>query len=98
MDSVELLLIHEPYKGSRRYVPALEEAHGDGGGKPIGISNFNATRYADFIRTCTVPPAVNQVEAHVFFQQTWMQAIMQEHDTGMQAWSPLAAVKNVFFC
>lgn len=97
LDYVDLLLIHEPYEEAESMYRALEEAHGGGRVKSIGISNFNAARYADFILTCNVPPVVNQVEAHVFFQQSAMQAVMQEHGTHMQAWSPLAAGKNDFF-
>lgn len=97
LDYIDLLLIHEPYEEAEDMYRALEEAHEDRRVKSIGISNFNAARYADFIRTCTVPPAVNQVEPHVFFQQTSLQTTMQEYGTCMQAWSPLAAGKNDFF-
>ncbi len=43
--------------------PALEEAYRDGRLGAIGVSNFNAARHAAFLRSCTVIPAVNQVEA-----------------------------------
>lgn len=97
LEYIDLLLIHEPYAEAEDMYRAMEEAHGDGRVKAIGISNFNAARYADFVHACNVIPAVNQVEAHIFFQQTAMQSTMQRRGTCMQAWSPLAAGKNDFF-
>ena len=91
LEYIDLLLIHEPYAEAEDMYRAMEEAHGDGRVKAIGISNFNAARYADFVHACNVIPAVNQVEAHIFFQQTAMQSTMQRRGTCMQAWSPLAA-------
>ena len=96
LEYIDLLLIHEPYAEAEDMYRAMEEAHGDGRVKAIGISNFNAARYADFVHACNVIPAVNQVEAHIFFQQTAMQSTMQRRGTCMQAWSPLAAGKNDF--
>lgn len=77
--------------------PALEEAYQDGRLRAIGVSNFNAARYEAFLRSCTVIPAVNQVETHVFFQQSGLLEGLRAHGTHMQAWSPLAAGKNDFF-
>ena len=42
-------------------------------------------------------PAVNQVEAHIFFQQRELLEEMKKRGTHMQAWSPFAAGKNDFF-
>ena len=77
--------------------PALEEAYRAGRLRAIGVSNFNAPRYEKFLRACTVIPAVNQVEAHVFFQQKGLLEEMKKHGTHMQAWSPFAAGKNDIF-
>lgn len=97
LEYVDLLLIHEPYREAQDMYRALEEAYGDGRVRAIGVSNFSAARYAAFIRSCNVIPAVNQVEAHVFFQQKALQEAMTEHGTHMQAWSPFAAGKSRFF-
>ena len=56
-----------------------------------------ASRCEAFLRACTVIPAVNQVEAHIFFQQRGLLEEMKKHGTHMQAWSPFAAGKNDFF-
>lgn len=97
LDFIDLLLIHEPYREAEEMYPALEEAYRAGRLKAIGVSNFNASRCEAFLRACTVIPAVNQVEAHIFFQQRGLLEEMKKHGTHMQAWSPFAAGKNDFF-
>ncbi len=97
LDFIDLLLIHEPYREAEEMYPALEEAYRDGRLGAIGVSNFNAARHAAFLRSCTVIPAVNQVEAHVFFQQRELLEDMKAYGTHMQAWSPFAAGKNDLF-
>ena len=97
LDYIDLLLIHEPYREAEEMYPALEEAYRAGRLRAIGVSNFNAPRYEKFLRACTVIPAVNQVEAHVFFQQKGLLEEMKKHGTHMQAWSPFAAGKNDIF-
>lgn len=94
---IDLLLIHEPYSESGEMYRAMQEAYKDGKIKAIGISNFNEKRYRNFIRSCEVIPAVNQVEAHVFFQQEQLKKVMVESGTHMEAWSPFAAGKNNIF-
>ena len=97
LDFIDLLLIHEPYREAEEMYSALEEACRAGRLRAIGVSNFNASRYEAFLRACTVIPAVNQVEAHIFFQQRELLEEMKKRGTHMQAWSPFAAGKNAFF-
>lgn len=91
MDYIDLLLIHEPYRTSGEIYRAMREAYQEGKVKAIGVSNFNRGFYLNFIRSCEIIPAVNQVEAHAFFQQEELRNCMTAHNTVMQAWSPLAA-------
>ena len=44
-----------------------------------------------------IVPAVNQVETHVFDQQTEAQKYMEEFGTRIMAWGPLAEGRNNFF-
>ena len=97
LDYIDLLLSHEPFREAEEMYPARDEAYRAGRLRAIGVSNFNAPRYEKFLRTCTVIPAVNQVEAHVFFQQKGLLEEMKKHGTHMQAWSPFAAGKNDIF-
>ena len=68
---IDLLLIHQPfgdYYGSYR---AMEEAWRAGTVRAIGVSNLYPDRYLDLTHFAEIPPAVNQVEMHVFQQQIW---------------------------
>ena len=46
---------------------ALCEAYRAGTVRAVGISNFNEREYRAFCRSCGIIPAVNQVEAHVYY-------------------------------
>lgn len=96
-DYIDLLLIHEPYAQSLEMYQAFKEAYHDGKVKAIGVSNFNAKLYGEFIRSCEVIPAVNQVESHVYFPQLELKRKMAEHGTQMQAWAPFTeGRRNIF--
>lgn len=97
VDYLDLLLIHEPYSNSSEMYKALEEYYRAGKVRAIGVSNFHDSNYRKLIKSCQIMPMVNQVEAHVFFQQTNLQRSMQDYGTIMQAWSPLAAGKKSIF-
>lgn len=94
---IDLLLIHEPYRESGEMYCAMREAYEDGKIRAIGISNFNESQYLKFLDTCGMIPAVNQVEAHVFYQQEKLHKLLKGHGTHMEAWSPFAAGKNRIF-
>ncbi len=91
MDYLDLMLIHEPYAQAEEMYQALEEAFQAGTVRSIGVSNFSVARFTKFLAGCSVHPAVNQVEAHVFYQQGDLFRLLAEQGTHMQAWSPLTA-------
>lgn len=64
-DYVDLFLIHEPYDESRLMYRAMKEAREAGKIKAVGISNFNGRRYSDFVKSCGLIPAVNQVVSFI---------------------------------
>lgn len=96
LDYVDLLLIHEPYAEAPEMFRAMYEARSAGKVRAIGVSNFNVPQYLDFARACEVP-AVNQIEAHVLYQQRDARRVMERHGTRVQAWSPFAAGRSFFF-
>lgn len=97
LDYIDLLLLHEPYVQGPQMYKALEEAYKEGKIKAIGISNYDEKWYQNFIKDCSIIPAVNQVEAHINFQKWELQEILEKHGTLMQAWSPLAqGIGNIF--
>ena len=97
LDYLDLMLIHEPYREAGEMYKALEEAYNQGVIKAIGVSNFNPDFYFNFMKGCRIIPAVNQVEAHVFYQRSEFKNRLLQSGTVMEAWSPFAAGKKDIF-
>ena len=96
-DYIDLLLIHEPYDASLEMYRALCEAYRAGTVRAVGISNFNEREYRAFCRSCGIIPAVNQVEAHVYYPREPLRRALVENGTVMQAWSPFTEGKRRIF-
>ncbi len=96
-DYIDLLLIHEPYSSSLEMYEAMKEAYEDGKIRALGISNFSAARYLNFIQSCGVIPAINQVEAHAFYQQKAFAGRTRTTRHAHGSMEPFAAGKNHFF-
>lgn len=96
-DYIDLMLLHQPFCDRYGAYRALEEAYKAGKLRAIGVSNFYPDHFIDFASNVEIVPAVNQVEAHVFDQQTKAQEYMKEYGTQMMAWAPLAEGRNNFF-
>lgn len=94
VDYVDLFLLHEPYTQGPEMYRALEEVYRSGKVRVIGISNYDEKWYKRFLNQCEIVPAVNQLEAHVYFQKWDFQKNMQAQGTAMQAWSPLTQQIN----
>ncbi|WP_225362953.1 aldo/keto reductase [Apilactobacillus quenuiae] len=96
-DYLDLVILHQPlndYYGAYR---ALEKLYDEQKIRAIGISNFNTVQYADLVMNMKVVPAINQVETHVFNQETGLREYMDKHNTHIESWAPLAEGKNNFF-
>ena len=65
--------------------------------RSIGVANFMEDNYLRLIENCQVIPTVNQIETHVYRQQTKMHQLLLEHGTWHESWSPLACGQNGFF-
>ena len=97
VSEVDLMLLHMPYEERDEMYRAMEEAYQAGKVRAIGVCNFRAERYLEFLKKCQVVPAVNQFETHVFQQNTELQKLLEEKGTYLMAWSPLAkGRKDVF--
>lgn len=96
-DYLDLMLIHQPFGDFYGTYRALEAALKAGKCRAIGVSNFFADRMVDLCQFVEVKPHVNQVETHVFQQQTALRPILAESGTQLQAWGPLAEGKNGLF-
>lgn len=96
-DYIDLMLLHQPFCNRYGAYRALEDAYKEGKLRAIGVSNFYPDHFIDLASNVEIVPAVNQVETHVFDQQTKAQEYMKEYGTHMMAWAPLAEGRNNFF-
>ena len=96
-DYIDLLLIHQPFNDYYGTWRAMEEAYKAGKLRAIGVSNFYPDRLIDLCRFVEVPPAVNQVETHVFQQQAKAHEIMQKYGVQHESWGPFAEGRKDFF-
>ena len=96
-DYIDLLLIHQPFGDYYGTYRAMEEAYKAGKLRAIGVSNFYPDRLIDLCQFVEVPPAVNQVETHVFQQQAKAHEIMQKYGIQHESWGPFAEGRKDFF-
>lgn len=90
-DYVDLLLLHFPVTETRR--PAwrrMEQLAQSGHTKAIGVSNYTVRHLEELLRECSIKPAVNQVELHIYLQQPELLEFCRSHDIVVEAYSPLA--------
>ena len=97
LDYLDLFLIHQPYGDVHGAWRAMEELHRAGRVRAIGISNFHPDRVMDLIVHNEIVPAVNQIEAHPFCQQTETQKFLAENKVQIESWGPFAEGRNGMF-
>ncbi|KAJ9245773.1 hypothetical protein DTO169E5_492 [Paecilomyces variotii] len=68
---------------------ALEKLVKAGKIRSIGISNFTIAETEKLLKTATIPPAVNQIEAHPYLQQPELLKWHKEKNILVVAYSPL---------
>jgi 2,5-diketo-D-gluconate reductase A len=95
LDKTNLFLIHWPlptqYDGD--YVStwkAMAELVTEGLTTSVGVSNFNADHLERIVGETGVLPAVNQVEAHPYFNNDAVREASLGHGIKVEAWSPIA--------
>ncbi len=94
-DYVDLFLIHWPlptlYDGD--FVSTwkvLEEFRDSGRARSVGVSNFEPEHLERLAAETNTTPAVNQIEAHPYFQNARVRAYDREHGILTEAWAPIA--------
>ncbi|MBB2946310.1 2,5-diketo-D-gluconate reductase A [Actinoplanes lutulentus] len=97
LDYLDLYLIHQPLGDYYSSWHAMEKLYGEGLAKAIGVSNFYPDRLVDLIQHNDITPAVNQIEAHPFFQRADYQPLLREHGVQIESWGPFAEGKNELF-
>ncbi len=86
----DLILLHQSladYYGAWR---ALEELYKEGKVRAIGVSNFYPERLADLCLNAEIPPMINQIECHPFFQRETDLECAKHFGVQLEAWAPFA--------
>lgn len=96
-DYIDLMLIHQPFGDYYGTYRAMEEAYKEGALRAIGVSNFYPDRLIDLCSFAKVIPAVNQLETHLFHQQTQAHDIMAKYGVQHESWGPFAEGRKDFF-
>ncbi len=90
-DYVDLLLLHFPVTVLRKGAwKKLEQLYKAGQARAIGVSNYTIRHLEQLLKECSVVPAINQVELHVFLQQPKLIEFCRKHGIVVEAYSPLA--------
>ncbi len=87
---VDLYLVHWPVKGHYMQTwEEMEKIYESGRAKAIGLSNFMVPHLKDILSSCTIVPAVNQIEFHPLLLQPELLQFCKEKHIQLEAWSPL---------
>jgi alcohol dehydrogenase (NADP+) len=70
----------------------MEECVTAGLTKGIGVSNFSVKKLQSLLDTCTIPPAIDQVERHPFFPQSSLLKFCQAKNIHLTCYSPLGSM------
>jgi D-xylose reductase len=70
---------------------AMEELHREGLVKNIGICNFGTSLIRDLLSSCSIRPAVLQVELHPYLSQEKLVRYCQQEQIAVTGFSPLGA-------
>ena len=97
LDYIDMMLLHQPYNDYYGAWRDMERALEEGLVRSIGVSNFDPTRLLDLCTFAKVPPILNQVETHVFWQEVPEHKVMEELGVQHMAWGPFAEGYNDFF-
>ncbi|CZT23821.1 probable ketoreductase [Ramularia collo-cygni] len=97
VDYLDLYLIHSPFFGETKEEhqakwKQMEELKNQGLVKSIGVSNYLPEHLDWILETCTIPPAINQIEFHPYLQHTELLKYHKEKGIATSAYAPQGAV------
>lgn len=96
-DYLDLCLLHQPFSDVYGAYRALEDLHGEGKIRAIGISNFYADRMVDIASFAKIKPAVNQIEIHPQHQQNEQLVWSEKYGVQPEAWAPFGEGRGGMF-
>lgn len=107
LDYIDLYLIHWPVrmkKESVGFAPenlapvdipstwrAMEALYDSGKALAIGVSNFSTKKLEDLLDIARIPPAVNQVECHILWQQPKLHECCKAKGVHLSGYSPFGS-------
>lgn len=97
LDYLDLYLIHQPYGDVYGSWRAMEEVYKQGRVRAIGVSNFHPDRVMDLMIHNEVPPALDQIETHPFYQRAADHAFLKENNIQHESWASFAEGRNDMF-
>ncbi len=86
---VDLLYIHQPAGNWLAGYRLLEKAYREGKAKAIGISNFEGRFLEELEAKWEIVPQFMQVEAHPYFSQKDLRAVLDRYGIRLMSWYPL---------
>ena len=89
IEQVDLYLVHSPRGGPKWAWPGMERALERGLTRSIGVSNFGVSQLRRLTGSCSVPPAVNQVQFSPFQYRRRLAEACRSHGIALEAYSPL---------
>lgn len=69
----------------------MEDVRRFGLTKSIGVSNFNEEQLSRILSSCSIAPAMNQVECHPYLSQARLIDFCRSHNIELTAYSPLGS-------
>ena len=88
-DYVDLMFLHQPTANWKDGYRQLEKAYREGKIRAIGLSNFPEEMIREALAEMEIKPQMVQVEAHPYFPETALKAMLKPEGIGLMAWYPL---------
>ncbi|EPS45202.1 hypothetical protein H072_787 [Dactylellina haptotyla CBS 200.50] len=99
IEYVDLYLIHAPFwdeqeKGIsiEKAWQEMEELHGKGLAKAIGVSNFGISEFERIAKIAKIQPAINQIEYNAYLQSPELMEYHHRHGIATAAYGPLIPI------
>jgi len=97
LDYLDLYIIHQPWGDVYGSWRAMEEFYKEGRTRAIGVSNFYPDRVMDLMVHNEVPPALDQIETHPFYQRDTEHQFLRENNIQHESWASFAEGRNDMF-
>lgn len=86
---VDMLFLHQPIGDYLGAYHAMEEGAKEGKIKSLGLSNFGEKELKEILDSCSIKPAMVQVEAHPYYPQHELKSFLAKEKIALMAWYPL---------